>query len=200
MYIVRQFLYVLGKGERYIMMKEFSMHIMDIVENSIVAGADRISIYISEDEKENRFRFSVVDNGRGMPKDFVDKIRDPFTTSRTTRKVGLGIPMLEQTCIQCGGHLDIESRVGEGTTITAVMEYNHIDRPPLGDMAKSLYLMVLMNQRIIFFYNHKVNKNEFEFDMKEVREIIGDLPLDTPEISSWLKESIYSGIEELYLL
>lgn len=181
------------------MMKEFSMHILDIAQNSIVAGATKISIELKEETENNLFYFSVADNGKGMSQEFIQKVRNPFTTSRTTRKVGLGIPMLEQTCVQCGGRLDIESEVGEGTKITASMEYANIDRPPLGNMPETLYILILMNQQVTFHYYHKYDSREYVLDMAEVREVLGDLPLDELSVAGWLKENIEDGFESLYV-
>ena len=179
------------------MMKELSMHIMDIVQNSVRAKADRVTVDITEDERSNILSFSITDNGCGMERAFVEKLTDPFTTSRNTRKVGLGIPLLVQTCEQCGGTLTIESAVGEGTCVTAVLAYDNIDRPPMGDIENSMYLMILMNPGIMLKFVYSVNGAVYTLDMDEVYGILGDVPIDSPEISSWLKENISEGLTEI---
>ncbi len=179
------------------MMKEISMHIMDIIENSVKAEARDIKVEIIESETENIFSLYVEDNGCGMSLDMLEKVRDPFTTSRTTRKVGLGIPMLEQTCIQCNGGLYLESTPGKGTVLKAHMEYNNIDRPPMGDIINSLYLLLIMHPETDFLYIHRFNENEFILDTKEIKEIIDPMPLNDPEIGEWLKSFIEEGIESL---
>ncbi|MDR2904040.1 MAG: ATP-binding protein [Clostridiales bacterium] len=179
------------------MMKDLSMHILDIAQNSVRAEATDITIEIDENVARNTLSITVADNGRGMSAELLKTVRDPFTTSRTTRKVGLGIPMLEQTCLQCDGRLALESTPGKGTTITAAMAYNHIDRPPLGDLADSLLILLITNQAIHFIYNHRYNGETFVFDTAEIREILGDTPFDLPEVRDWIKEYMTEGIAEI---
>lgn len=179
------------------MMKDLSMHILDITQNSVRAEATKIIIEIYENEEEDILSILVEDNGKGMSEEMLSQVRDPFTTSRTTRKVGLGIPMLEQTCLQCGGRLVLDSKPNEGTIIKAEMKYNNIDRPPLGDIINSLFILLITNQDIIFKYKHKYRDNEFMVDTEEITEILGGVPLDEPEVSEWLKEYIYEGITSL---
>ncbi len=180
------------------MMKEFSMHILDIAQNSIRANATKITIEIDENITKDYLMFSIEDNGCGMTKEMIEKIRDPFTTSRETRKVGLGIPFLEQTCLMCGGSLDIKSKVGVGTKLTCRLLYNSIDRPPMGDIASSIHLLVIMNKDVSFKYIHTINDKQYMLDTEEVAEILGDeVPIDSPEISEWLKQNIVEGLAEL---
>lgn len=179
------------------MMKELSMHIMDITQNSVRADAKHITIEVTEDIINNIFSFSIEDDGKGMSKDFLESVRDPFKTSRTTRKVGLGIPFLQQTCNQCGGELILESTEGKGTYLKAVMEYDNIDRPPMGDLENSIFLLIVMNPGIIFKYSYIYNSEKYELDMAEVYEVLGDVSLETPEISEWLKENIREGMESV---
>ena len=180
------------------MMRDLSMHILDIVQNSIKAEAHKIEIEVEENTNTNRLCICIKDNGGGMSKEMVETVRNPFTTTRTTRKVGLGIPMLEQTCLQCGGQLLLESELGVGTVIKAEMEHNNIDRPPLGDIISSIFILIITNQDMGFLYKHTYNDDEFVLDMDEIREILGDVPLDTPDVSSWLKEHIAEGVNSLY--
>jgi anti-sigma regulatory factor (Ser/Thr protein kinase) len=185
------------------MMREFAMHIMDITQNSVRAGAENIHITVRENEQTNSLLFSVADDGCGMSEELLRRVRDPFTTSRTTRKVGLGIPMLEQTCETCGGALSIQSAPGQGTTLTAQMEYRHIDRPPLGDMVNTLHVLALMNPTVNLTYTHHYTtpqgqSREYVLDMGEVKATLEDVPLDDPAVIAWLKEDIQEGITALY--
>ena len=179
------------------MMRDLSMHIMDIVQNSVAAGAANINIEINEDKNKNLFSFSVADDGRGMTQEFADSLRDPFVTSRETRRVGLGVPLLAQTCAQCGGRLSIESSVGMGTALKAEMELNNIDLPPLGDVGECFFLLAVMNPGItfVFIYNH--NGKTLRIDMAEIAGILDGVPLDSPDVSAWLKEYIGEHIAEV---
>ena len=179
------------------MMKEFSMHVMDIIQNSIRAGADLVEIEIEEDSEQDFTTMLIKDNGCGMSQEFIKAIRDPFTTSRTTRKVGLGIPMLEQTCLQCEGSLDIKSEEGVGTEIFTRMKLSNIDRPPMGDIGESIFLTVIMNPDINFTYKHIINKNEFLFNTQEIRDVLGDVPLNQPDVAEWIKANLESGLSDI---
>lgn len=179
------------------MMKEFSMHILDIAQNSIRAEAQNVTVAIDEDLVGNRLSFYIEDNGTGMSAEVIEKVRDPFTTSRSTRKVGLGIPFLEQTCIQCGGGLDIESVVGEGTKITATLDYDSIDRPPMGDIAGCMHILFVMNPDIDFRYIHKHNGQAFEIGTAEIKEVLDGVPLSEPSVMEWIKENIVEGLADI---
>ncbi len=173
------------------------MHVKDIAQNSISAGASTIDIEIIEDDQADFLTFSIKDDGCGMSEEVVKAIRDPFTTSRTTRKVGLGIPMIEQTCIQCEGYLDIKSAVGVGTEVFTKLKLSNIDRPPMGDIGESIFLLIIMNPNINFTYRHKINGNEFLFKTAEVREVLGDIPLDQPEVAEWIRNNLKEGLSEI---
>ncbi len=178
-------------------MQDFSMHILDIAQNSVRAEAKDIAITVIEDTDKNLLSFSIEDNGCGMSPEMLKAVRDPFTTSRTTRKVGLGIPMLEQTCQQCNGYLEIESVVGKGTKLKAVMEHNHIDRPPMGDLAETVFLLIVSNTGHDFMYRHVYNNREYFLDTREVKEVLEDLPLTDPSVMEWLKANIQEGLTEI---
>ncbi len=179
------------------MMKDMSMHILDIAQNSIVANAKNITIEIDEDCENNIFSFSIADDGKGMSEEMLKVVQDPFTTTRTTRKVGLGIPLLAQTCRQCGGDIELTSTVGVGTTIKAKMNYNDIDRPPLGDIVNSLVILIVTNAQVCIKYIHRYNGKEYVLDMREVVEMLDGVPLDEPEVMGWLKDNLNEGIREI---
>lgn len=176
------------------MMQDLSMHIIDIVQNSIKAGATLITIIVTESPEEDLFAFSIEDNGKGMDRDTLRRVRDPFVTSRTTRKVGLGIPLLEQTCTMCEGSFNIESTLGKGTKVTASMRYSNIDRPPVGDLSGCIYMTIVTNPSIDFLFKYDFNDGEFVLDTREVKKVLGGVPLDNPEVSLWIKDAINEGI------
>lgn len=176
------------------MMKDFSMHLLDIVQNSLRAGASRIEIVLEENTAKNQFSFSVTDNGCGMDEELLSSVRDPFRTSRTTRRVGLGIPMLSQTATLCKGNLEIKSAPKQGTMIQAVMELNHIDRPPLGDLAEAVYILITTNPKIRFRYAHTYDQKTFLLDTDELLEVLSEVPLNTPSVAAWIRETLQEGI------
>ena len=180
------------------MMKELSMHIMDIVQNSIAACASKITIDIIENPKENIFKIVIADNGRGMSHSTLKEVKSSFFTSRKTRRVGLGIPLFDQTCQMCEGNLDIQSELGKGTIVTATMQYNHLDRPPLGDIKATIYTLIASNPDINFVYTHIFNDKTFTIDMSQIKTILGGVDITTPDVLNWIRDNIYEGIDKLY--
>lgn len=178
-------------------MRELSMHILDIVQNSISADSTMIEVIVSEEIKRDKLYISIKDNGRGMDEETLKKVVDPFYTSRTTRKVGLGIPMFKRTAVICGGDFDIKSQVGVGTSIEINMQYSHIDRPPIGNMADTVMVMVNTEKNIEFIYTHKINDKEYVLDTRVLREVLGEVPLTSIDVLFWIKENVKEGITEL---
>lgn len=174
-------------------MREISLHLMDIIQNSINAGASLIIINMDISSLDNRLVLSVEDNGYGIEPKMIEKIKDPFVTSRKTRKVGLGISLFESACIRCGGNLTIESLKNIGTKVTAVMEYNHIDRAPIGRIEDTIVSFIMVSGMEIV-YKHRFNSNEFIFDSRRIKEIVGD-DIMNADIINWIKEYIAEGIE-----
>lgn len=179
-------------------MKEISLHILDIVENSVTAGALHIGITVEEDTAKDIMRIRITDDGKGMDEQTLKRVKDPFTTSRTTRKVGLGIPLFMAGALACAGSFDITSTVGKGTAVEAVYGLSHIDRPPLGDIAGTLHMLMSANPDIVFTYRHTVDGRSFEVDGAQIRQVLDGVPLDTPEVGQWLMGYIKEGINALY--
>lgn len=177
-------------------MNDLALHILDIVQNSISAGAKLIRIIVCENLVEDLLTVEIGDNGKGMTPEQVSKLSDPFFTSRTTRKVGMGIPLFKQSAEQSGGNLKIESKVGEGTSVTATFVHSNIDRPPLGDVANAVILLVVANPAINFIYEYRYNDNEYLFDTAEVKEVLGDVPINTPEVAKYLEKMIKEKMKE----
>lgn len=178
-------------------MKELSLHILDIANNSVTAGACLVEITVDEDTKSNLLTITVNDNGSGMSKELLLKVRDPFTTSRTTRPVGMGIPLFELAAKSCGGGFDIKSELGIGTTVIAVFMHNHIDRQPLGDMASTVTTLISGNPQIDFVYRHIINGKKFELDTSKVKEILLEVPIDSFEVISWIRDYINEGLNTI---
>jgi hypothetical protein len=177
-------------------MNDLALHILDIVQNSISAGALLIRIIVSENLIKDLLSITIEDNGKGMTEEQVSKLADPFFTSRTTRKVGMGIPLFKQSAEQSGGRLDIKSKVGIGTTITATFAYSNIDRPPLGDVANAVIILVTSNPTIRFVYEYSFNDRSYLFDTKEIMEVLGDVPINTPGVAKYLEEMVKENMEE----
>ncbi len=178
-------------------MKELALHILDIAQNSVVAGASLIAISINEDAEKDILEISVVDDGCGMTPEFLKNVTDPFTTKRTTRKVGLGIPLFKLAAENTGGSFSIRSEVGKGTEVLAIFGYSHIDRQPLGDMAGTMLGLITAYEDCDFVYNHTVLGKSFSFDTREIKGILGDVSLASPEVYLWLSDYLKEGEEEL---
>lgn len=178
-------------------MKELSLHILDIVNNSTVAGASLVEITVDENTVDNRLTITIRDNGKGMDEDFLAKVRDPFTTSRTTRKVGMGIPLFENAAMSTGGGFDIYSKIGEGTSVIAWFVYDHIDRQPIGDVPSTLITLIRGTPNVDFSYSHSVDGEVFKLDTREIKKILGDVPIDSYEVAQWIKEYVIEGINSL---
>lgn len=178
-------------------MLELSMNILDIVENSTRAGANLIRIDIAEDRENDTLRIEITDNGEGMEPDVIQKALDPFYTSKTVRRVGLGLPLLSHAAKITGGGCEIESKKGEGTTVTAHFGYRHIDRQPLGDMATTMTTMITGTPGVDFVYTHRSGGDSYTLDTREVKNELEDVPIDHPTVLQFLKENIRDGLKEI---
>ncbi len=179
-------------------MQEISLHILDISQNSVVADATLVEIIIDENEREDILDITIRDNGKGMDEEKVKKVLDPFFTTRSTRRVGLGIPMYREAALRTGGDFRIESSLGVGTSVFARFGYSHIDRQPLGDMAGALFLLITCNPEIDFVYTHTVCDKQFLLDTREIKRILDGVSISDIQVSAWLKEYINEGITNLY--
>lgn len=178
-------------------MRELSLHILDIAENSIAAAADTIEIVVVEDTVSDRLRVQVKDNGRGMDAETVEQVIDPFVTSRTTRNVGLGIPLLKAAAEACNGWLVIQSQPGKGTCIEVEFQRSHIDRMPLGDIATTILNLVVANPDIRWVFDYQVDQEQFHFDSEPIRRELGEIPLSEPVVIAFLREMISTGVTNI---
>ena len=178
-------------------MKELSLHILDIVENSIKAEASIIRIEISNSKNNDELIITIEDNGRGMSPEFLARVRDPFTTTRTTRKAGMGISLFESAAVQTGGSLTIESQEGVGTTLCASFVPSSIDCAPLGDMAATMVTIISGAPDIDYLYHFATDNGEFVLDTKELRSILGDVSFNTLDVLEWIRSYVEEGMSEI---
>lgn len=178
-------------------MRELSLHILDLIQNSIAAEAKTVFLGVNEDE-EGYFVFRICDDGRGMSEDFLSRVRDPFVTTRLTRDVGMGIALISMSTEHSGGHLMIRSKEGQGTTIKATFLRDHLDRPPLGDLAATVKVVLVANPDLHLIVRYVFGKNKFEFDSKFIREMLGeDIDFSFPELYSWLDAYLRQEINKV---
>jgi hypothetical protein len=178
-------------------MKNIAYHILDIVHNSIQAKADLVKIKLKENTGKNFLALHIEDNGKGMTEEEIACASDPYFTSRKTRNVGLGLPLLKQNAEQCGGEFSIESKVGEGTKVKAVFNTDNIDCPALGDIVGTIHSLITSTQNVDFIYKHIKDDKEFVLDTREIKKILEGVPLYHKEISKYIKEMIRENLEEI---
>ena len=183
-------------------MKDLSLHILDLSQNSISAGASLVQITVNEDTEADRLVITIEDNGKGMDKDLLLRVKDPFVTTRTSRRVGLGIPLMLAACRRCEGDLVIESEENVGTKLAATFKHSHIDRAPMGDMAETMLSLILAgsekSEAVDFVYRHIIDNSDFCMDTRELRKVLGsDVTLGEPEVIMWIKDYINEGLVNL---
>ncbi len=178
-------------------MKDLSLHILDIVQNSIRAKATLVEITIVEDLSLDIFSITIRDNGSGMSSEVLKHVTDPFYTSRTTRKVGLGLSLLKQNAERCNGSFSIDSELRVGTVVAATFQHGHIDRPEIGDIAGVVVILVTSNPEMDFIYCHKYNQSTYTFNTHEVKEALNGVPINDLSVSRFLKEMIQENLEAI---
>jgi hypothetical protein len=178
-------------------MLELSLHILDLVQNSLRAQATAVEIQIQEELGEDLLTIVVSDNGQGMSPENVKRVIDPFYTTRTTREAGLGVPLLKEAAERCGGHLEVHSERGKGTQIRASFQLGHLDRAPLGDMGETLAILITGNPQVDFLYDHRVDGQAYRLDTREMREILGTVGLEDPSIFAFIREDIRQGLKKI---
>jgi hypothetical protein len=178
-------------------LRELSLHILDIMENSVGAGATLIDLKVIEKSMENRLEIRISDNGRGMPPHMLKEVTNPFFTTRTTRRVGLGLSLFQEAAKRCEGEFHIRSREGQGTEVTASFQRDHIDLAPMGDMGSSLTGLIMGNPGVDVLYTHEVDGRVFSLDTREVKRELEDVPVNHPEVIRYLTEVIRDGLKEI---
>ncbi len=179
-------------------LEDMSQHMVDIAENGINAGASRIRVLFNECTPDGWLLLEVEDNGRGMEEEMLRKVVDPFTTTRTTRKVGLGIPFLKQIAELCEGELHISSEPGQGTLLRATLRADAVDCPPLGDIPLSVMTLFAGHPHIQWNFCLARGEKEFLLSWDELVAELEDPELfSLPEVALWLRETVREGLEEI---
>jgi hypothetical protein len=176
---------------------ELSLHLLDLVENSLSAGAGLVVVEIEEDRENDLLTLEVIDDGAGMDPAMAARADDPFVTTRTTRRVGLGLSLLRANALNCEGDLKLESRPGRGTRVKAWFRLSHIDRQPLGDWPSTLMGLVLTRPGVEFVYRHRAGGDEFELDTRLLREELGDGALEDPGVIRLLGEQVAQALKQM---
>lgn len=178
-------------------MEDISLHILDIAENALKAGATRIEIRIFEDIDKDILKVQIIDNGSGMSEEMVQTVTDPFVTTRTERRVGLGLPLLAEAARMTGGDIEIKSSPGKVTSIEADFVYRHIDRKPLGDLIRTMMALIVGNPAVDFSYHHQKGNHDYCLDTTELRKHLEEIPINHPDVVSLIKKNLTDGLKEL---
>lgn len=176
-------------------MRELSLHLLDIAENSVAAGARNVSITVREDLSADRLYLAVQDDGKGMDAATVARVTDPFVTSRTTRKVGLGLPLLKEAAELCNGYLRITSTLGKGTLVEVEFQHSNIDRMPLGDLGSTFLTLLISSPEIHWVFTYQVNQAVFYLDDAPIKAELEGISFSEPVILSFLRELISNGVD-----
>lgn len=179
-------------------MKDISLHLLDILQNSVFANAGEIIVKICEDSSKGLFELTITDNGKGMDDETLAQVTDAFFTTRTTRKIGLGLPLLKQNAERTGGTFSISSAVGKGTVVEASFLSHSIDMLPLGDVAGTLALTISSWPAIEFRYEHLTTFGEFKLSTIDLKEILDGIALNNPEVVKFIKEMITENLREIH--
>jgi anti-sigma regulatory factor (Ser/Thr protein kinase) len=178
-------------------MQELSLHIMDIAENGISAGATLVQITVTEDTGENLLTITVRDNGRGIAKERIKEVMDPFYTTRTTRRVGLGLSLFKEASRRCEGEFHLDSQQGAGTEVTATFRLDHIDLAPMGDIAGSLTTLIMGNPEVDFLYTHEVGGEDLIIDTRDIKNELDGLTINDPHVIKYLADTIRESLADL---
>jgi len=178
-------------------LRDFSLHIMDIIENGLNGGATLIGLTVVEERKNNWLRITITDNGRGIPKDVLKKVLDPFYTTRITRRVGLGLSLFREASKRCDGEFSIISEEGKGTQVDATFRLDHIDLPPMGDLASTMITLIVGNPGVDFVYVHEMEGDTFQLDTRDIREELDGVEISHPKVVKYIGDMIRESLDEL---
>jgi len=178
-------------------MEDISLHILDIAENSINAGATLVEISLAEDMDRDLFSIRIQDNGKGIPKEILAEVLDPFYTTRTTRKIGLGLALLAQAATETGGTISIDSTEHGGTVVNADFRPRHIDMKPLGNIADTLIVLIAGNPEIDFVFTYSTKNDSYSLDTREIRVGLEDVPINSPSVISVLRDHMKKSLHDM---
>ena len=171
-------------------MRDLSLHLLDLTMNSIRAKATLIEIKFIESKKNDQLIMVIKDNGCGMSQKMLEQVKNPFFTTRTTRKVGLGIPLLMAMSSRCEGDVFIQSEIGVGTEVRSTIKLSHIDRPPFGEIHNTIASLIYLEPNIDFIYEHQNDELDYLFSTQLVKEVIKDLPINHQEVMNWINKEL----------
>jgi Histidine kinase-, DNA gyrase B-, and HSP90-like ATPase len=178
-------------------LREISLHIIDISENGIAADADLIKIKISESRINNLLEITISDNGTGIATELINRVTDPFFTTRRTRRIGLGLSLLKEAAGRCSGEFIINSREGKGTEVSASFVLDHIDLAPMGDLAGSITCLIMGNPGVDFVLTYEYNQRSFTVDTGAIRKELDGVPINRPEVLRYIEDMIRVSMKEL---
>ena len=176
-------------------MRELALNILDIAENSVKAGATLVRISVRAER--GLLTIEIADDGCGMDAEFLKRVTDPFTTTRTTRKVGMGIPLFKMAAEMAGGTFRIESEKGKGTTVRATFELGHIDRAPLGDLADTVVTLIGGGCKSDFRFEIGTEKGGFEFDTRELKAELDGVDISEPDVLVFVRDMIKENLMDI---
>ena len=171
-------------------MKDLSLYILDLVQNSLRAEAKCVSITVKDSKDKDRLEIAIEDDGHGMAPELLTKVTSPFVSTRTTREFGMGIPFFQMAAQLTGGALHIDSTLGKGTTLRGTFVRSHIDTPPLGDMTETVITLIHGAPDVDFLYRYETDLQTMTFDTREIREVLEDVPLNMPDVLDWIRGSL----------
>lgn len=178
-------------------MRELALHILDIAENGVNAGAGLLTISILEEKERNTLAVTIEDDGSGIAEGVLEKVTDPFYTTRVTRRVGLGLSLFRETSRRCDGHFSITSVEGKGTWVTATFRLDHLDLPPLGNVAGCIVALIAGHPEVELVYTHRVNGEEFALDTRDIKKELDDVPINAPKVLQYLGKVIQEAETKL---
>jgi hypothetical protein len=179
------------------MVEDICFHLIDLVQNSVAAGAGDIRLNIVESKDQDILTLEVADDGRGMDKQTLEKVQDPFFTTKSFKKVGLGIPLLKATAQICRGDFNIRSNVGRGTQIKASLQRGHLDCPPLGNLEETLLSLLVSLDKINLQFFYRSDRGEFSISSNAIRQQVGELHFSHPQVYQFLREYIHEGLGQM---
>jgi len=179
-------------------MRELSLHILDLVQNALEAGATLVKLEIIENFAADVLTIRMSDNGRGMDEQLRQLVIDPFITTRTTRRIGLGLPLMDMSSKRCGGYLTIDSTPGRGTIVEVKYQHSHLDRPPMGNLVETIKTILVANPALDFIYHHTIDDKTFSISSQELVDTLDGVPLTHPDILTWLHGFLLENISNLY--
>lgn len=178
-------------------MNELSLHILDVVQNSIKANSTLVKIIVDENTINDLLTITIIDNGHGMNAKTLSEVADPFFTTRTTRKVGMGVSLLKMACEMTEGSFTITSEVNKGTTVVATFKNSHIDRAPLGEIEQTLSILILNDKDIDIYYEQILNDKNYIFDTREIKKVLDGIPFTNYDVMMWIKNNIKDGLNTI---